>query len=1095
MNSRKILIGALVVGMVAAWWWQGPESNVGNAPKTAGDAATARSPAPERTALREDAGPARPVGPRRLWSEPSPSPDRRPAPGSGFAGLPDDLVRPVEAVTRAPEMGETLILELPGERSRTVHVDNRFRHANGDVSVHARASASAGTTATVTVGRDGGLFGRIRVDRALYLVHSDASGSWLVDLDDERVDVDDFHGDTLGDDLPATAQAALQPSPDAQARESLDGLAGLAGQSAGEATSRIDVMFVYTPDMLERYPDGLIETRLNHLVAIANQAMVDSAVPVVVGLVHHRQIGYPAQRANRPTLQDLARALEGESVTGMSGLKAAREAHGADIVALTWPHDIETRGSCGIAFFPRIDDSGEVDPAYGVHIDNDGASNWPVCSDAVFTHELGHNLNAEHQRDSASEDDPDRANYAFVRDRRFHTIMGSFGTGDINRYLRLDVFSNPDIQCGGAACGSTLSGAGADNAAMLRQLAPVVAAYAGESDPDGLERPEPSSRDSDDDGRGDREDPYPFDPHDGQTPPQDGPVTDFAPRDLKSGTSPGSHELLVVSSGSDEVLSFSPEGGFRGVAVAPEAADAGPVLTEYSDMRADDAGRLWLLASGDVRRFDRLSGRLIDVFLGSTRPEPADLASAFPRAFARLPQDRFVVLGDNGIERFNATTGASLGPAPGGEPSQEPDNWRDAMDLPLRGVAGWRQSLYVAEAANNRIMTFSMATGARQPDLADSASAPIADPWALRVGPDGLLYLANGRADNILRFDPDGGFVDEFVTSGAGGLDFARDLAFSPAGDLYVSSHAGDAVLRFDGQTGEYVETVVESGEGGLDRPVALAIAPVVDEVHAGHSGNFFVPSRSGEGWLLEILDEATAAISWFTYPPEGADREQAWMVGVGDIEGNRIVFDELLETRGGPFGPDFDPADLEMMEWGRLELEFSSCNDGTVRYDSEDGAWGVGQHRFTRLIEIEGRPCGAQPRLPAGDAPGISGQWYDPDLNGQGWFVQEYAPGEVFLAWYTYDGSGDPAWMVGEGELAGNELVVDDLVMPAGTRFGDGFDADEIETRHWGTMTLRFDDCERAMVDYDSVIEGFGQGSMQARRLTTLDGLECLVD
>ncbi|WP_376696187.1 reprolysin-like metallopeptidase [Wenzhouxiangella sp. EGI_FJ10305] len=1086
-NSWKTLIGVLVLGLVTAWWWPGPESSGRNAPQAAGSAGaaeTARSDTPEQAATRDAAGPhrPRPAEPRRLWSAPARSPDQRPAPGSGFAGLPDGLVQQVEVVTHVPAIGEPLALELPDEPAQEVIVRSRFRHPNGDVSVHARAGGSAGTQATLTVGRDGGLFGRIRVDQALYLVHSDASGSWLVDLDDERVDVDDFHGDTLGQSLSA----------DAQTGEALD---GPAGQSAGEATSRIDVMFVYTPDMLERYPDGLIETRLNHLVAIANQAMVDSAVGIVVELVHHRQIGYPAQKANGPTLRDLARALDGESVTGMSGLKADREAHGADIVALTWPHDIETRGSCGMARFPRPNDSGDFDPARGVHIDNDGASNWSVCSDSVFTHELGHNLNAEHQRGSASEDDPDRANYAFVRDGRFHTIMGSFGTGDVNRYQRLDVFSNSDIQCGGEACGSVQSGAGADNAAMLRQLGPVVAAYAGESDPSGIERPAPSSRDSDGDGRSDRDDPYPFDPYDGQTPPQVGPVTDFAPRELKAGTSPGSHELLVVSSGSDQVLSFSPEGGFRGVAVAPEAANAGPILTEYSDMRVDDAGRIWLLASGDVRRFDRLSGRLIDVFLGSTRPEPADLASAFPRAFARLPQDRFVVLGDNGIERFNAATGKSLAPPPGGEPTQEPDNWRDAMDLPLRGVASWRQSLYVAEAANNRIMTFSIGTGARRPDLADSVTAPIEDPWALRVGPDGLLYLANGRADNILRFDPDGGFVDEFVASGAGGLDFARDLAFAPGGDLYVTSHAGDAVLRFDGQTGEYVETVVEAGEGGLDGPVALAIAPVVDELHAGHSGHFFVPTRSGEGWLLEILDEATAAISWFTYPPEGADRDQAWMVGVGDIEGNRIVFEDLVETRGGPFGPDFDPADLEERHWGRLELEFSNCNNGKLRYQAQDESWGGGQQRFTRLIGIEGTPCGALARSPADDAPGISGQWYDPDRNGQGWFLEESAPGRVFVAWYTYDGSGDPAWIVGEGELDGNALVFDDLAMPAGTRFGDDFDVDAIESRHWGTMTMDFVDCERALVEYDSVIEAFGQGSMNAARLTTLSGLECFID
>ena len=1093
-----MLIVATVLGIITVWLWQGPDSTGWGAPERADRAEMVQTPSTDvsdSAAMRDEVAPplAQETAPRRLWSEPLLLSHSQPVPGSGLGDLPEGLVRPIQAVTAAPEVGETLALELPGGPTRVVHVSGSFQHPNGDISVHAQAREPGKTTATLTVGRDGGLFGRIRVEQGLYLIHSDASGSWLVDANDERVDVDNFHGDTLGDSLSAAGPPMPSFSGDARTPEMTG---GLSGQTLSDASpSQIDIMFVYTPDMLERYPDGLIETRLNHLVAIANQTMVDSAVPVVVALAHHRAIGYPAQRANRPTLQDMRRALDGEAVTGMSGLRAARETYGADIVALTWPHDIETRGSCGIASFPRADDNGGFDPVYGVHIDNDGASNWSLCSDAVFTHELGHNLNAEHQRSRSSGDDPDRNNYAFVRDGRFHTIMGSFGTGDINRYLRLDVFSNPARPCGGEPCGSTEARAGADNAATLRQFAPILAAYRGDSAGGEIQRPEPSSRDSDGDGRSDWQDPYPFDPYDGQPPPQNQPVTDFAARDLSSAGLPDSHELLVVSSGSDQVLSFTLQGDFRGVAVAPEAADRGPILTGYSDMQVDGEGRLWLLASGDLRRFDRLSGRLIDVFLGSTRPEPADLAGAFPRALARLPQDRFVVLGDNGIERFDASTGASLGPPPGGEPTPEPDNWRNAMDLPLRGAASWRQSLYVAEAANNRIMAFSMATGRRQADLADAASAPIQDPWALRIGPDGLLYLANGRADNVLRFDPDGGFIDEFVSSGAGGLDFARDLAFSPEGDLFVTSHAGHAVLRFDGQTGEYLETVVEAGQGGLDRPVALAIAPVVDEIHAGHSGHFFVPSRSGEGWLLEILDPETAAISWFTYPPEGSDREQAWMVGVGDIEGNRIVFDELLESRGSPFGPGVDSNDLDFIEWGKLQLEFGSCNNGVVSYEAQDEAWGDGQRRFTRLVEMEGTPCGAQPRAPTIDAPGVSGQWYDPDANGQGWFLEEYAPGEVFMAWYTYDGSGDPAWIVGEGELIGDEIIFADLLMPVGTRFGDAFDADAIEARHWGTMIMQFADCEQALVEYDSVIEAFGQGSMNASRLTSLNGLDCFID
>jgi hypothetical protein len=62
----------------------------------------------------------------------------------------------------------------------------------------------------------------------------------------------------------------------------------------------------------------------------------------------------------------------------------------------------------------------------------------------------------------------------------------------------------------------------------------------------------------------------------------------------------------------------------------------------------------------------------------------------------------------------------------------------------------------------------------------------------------------------------------EFVSPGAGGLLLARSLAFGPDGNLYVVSEMTDAVLRFDGQTGNSLGSLVASGVGGLSRPRGL---------------------------------------------------------------------------------------------------------------------------------------------------------------------------------------------------------------------------------------------------------------------------------
>ncbi len=1015
------------------------------------------------------------------------------APGnSGFEHLPPERVTPLNLTPLRPKLGQPLALYLGAGRSIDLEVGSLVHHNNGDLSVRA-SSPSTGPIqghATLTYG-DRGIFGRINAEEGLFLIHSDATGSWLVDLNDERIEVDRFHDDTVGKPaLHPMAQVAANGAAADPVEHTRSMLAQVASQQADASSiSQIDVMFIYTPDMLERYPGSLIDTRLNHLIAIANQAMVDSQVPIAVRLVHHRMVNYTRNTNNSATIQDLRAAAAGQSVPGLEGLDTIRAAHGADIVAFTWPHDIETRGSCGVAFFPRQLSNGQWDRSLGVHIDNDGASNWSVCSDAVFTHELGHNLNAEHQREASSGDDPERSNYAFIQDGRFHTVMGSFGTGHRDRYRRLDVFSNPNILCGGQPCGSTAPGRGSNNAETLSSFGPIVAGYFSPVQPGQVVRPEPSQPDSDGDGVVDWLDPFPFDPLDGEPPPESSFV--FEPRQLRDTQSNEDWELLVASSGSDQILSFNTDGHFRGVVTAPPSVDGGPILTEFTDMDIDDAGRLYLLASGDVRRYDRLSGELIDVYLSSEVPGQRDLQSAFPRAMGFIRNNQLLVLGDNALERYDANRNRLNWPA-SAELQEDPDHWNDRVSLHMRSFATRQIDLYVADALKNRILVFRTTHGFREADLAGPDNGQIVDPWGMTFSPAGHLLLANGRAGNVLRFDPvSRQYLGEFVPSGSGGLAFARDVSFGPDGQLYVACQDSHRVLRYDGESGDFLDVVVDAGEGGLHAPSSLLFAPVLNQLHAGHSGHFFDPNRAGEGWLLEILDDTDATLGWFTYPPEGAPGEQAWLVGYGRIEGSQIHFDEILTARDGRFGPEEGRREPVIEFWGQLQLDFANCNNATLHYQGPP-EYGTGSVDITRLIAIPGVPCGSVPEAPQADTPGISGQWYDPELFGQGWFLQETGPGRVFAIWFTYDEAGYPSWIVGEGAMEENSIYFDDLLITRGTRFGPAFNADAVIRQHWGTMTITLIDCNRALVDYVSALPEFGSGVLYPERLSKLAELEC---
>ena len=71
-----------------------------------------------------------------------------------------------------------------------------------------------------------------------------------------------------------------------------------------------------------------------------------------------------------------------------------------------------------------------------------------------------------------------------------------------------------------------------------------------------------------------------------------------------------------------------------------------------------------------------------------------------------------------------------------------------------------------------------------------------------------------------------------------------------------------------------------------------------------------------------------------------------------------------------------------------------------------------------------------------------ISGAWYNPDANGEGFVVEVIEDGRGVVYWFTHqpDDSGRQAWMTGDGHFDGQTLIIDNLLQPVGTRFRRGF-------------------------------------------------------
>lgn len=265
-------------------------------------------------------------------------------------------------------------------------------------------------------------------------------------------------------------------------------------------------------------------------------------------------------------------------------------------------------------------------------------------------------------------------------------------------------------------------------------------------------------------------------------------------------------------------------------------------------------------------------------------------------------------------------------------------------------------------------------------------------------------------------------------------------------------------------------------------------------EIRGGHAGHWYAPARSGEGWALEIIGPEAALLYWFTYDEDG---NQRWLTAVGQIvsdEGSdqQIEFPELVVTRGGRFGPDFDPGEVEREDVGEGTLRFSSCDDGEFSYSAFGQSQTIAVQRLSRLMGGRCESLHGVPGRVVAPYAGQSGSWFDTTHNGEGYSLQWMSPEAALLTWYSYDTEGQQYWMLGVGELdEEGRLQFEDLHATRGARFGAAFDPDDVERFLWGRLTMELT-CDGGSAQYESVIQSFGSGTFNLSRLTFPDGISC---
>lgn len=248
------------------------------------------------------------------------------------------------------------------------------------------------------------------------------------------------------------------------------------------------------------------------------------------------------------------------------------------------------------------------------------------------------------------------------------------------------------------------------------------------------------------------------------------------------------------------------------------------------------------------------------------------------------------------------------------------------------------------------------------------------------------------------------------------------------------------------------------------------------DAAGARYNGSWYDITHDGEGFAISVISPDTAVIYWFTYDREG---QQRWYFGIARLEGHRMIVDSLLENRGGRFGPDFDPADIETTEVGALAINFYDDNSAKADYILN------GDSGFQELSRLS---------IPfTSDDPGAAGNnwrnglWYDLSHDGEGYVVEVLPNGRIVIYWFTYDKDGNPAWMIGtvaDGSLEDGIAIPMDLT--EGGNFGVGFDPDNVIVTGNGTATLQLRCDEASSSVYSGGDSRFPAVTLNLQRLAT---------
>ena len=181
---------------------------------------------------------------------------------------------------------------------------------------------------------------------------------------------------------------------------------------------------------------------------------------------------------------------------------------------------------------------------------------------------------------------------------------------------------------------------------------------------------------------------------------------------------------------------------------------------------------------------------------------------------------------------------------------------------------------------------------------------------------------------------------------------FDGGVEMPAVGYQHVSRTASALFTDLDGEKlrTNFVQLSIVKGALNLAEHVDLLV-PEVSPIGLV-SGSWYNEARSGEGYVLEVLEDGKAVVFWFTYDTQG---NHMWLLGSQGVvtqQGTQVLvdFSDVRSFTGGVFGQDFDSSTVESHEWGELHFSFDCNGASSVNYSSSITDFGGGSLSLTKL-------------------------------------------------------------------------------------------------------------------------------------------------